>query len=269
MSLRGASADALAALGEELDAALRDGASAQQLGDDLFSVVSVLRAEPSLRRVATDASLAPEAKQGLVGQLFEGKIDPASLGLVKSAVGRRWTRARDLGDALERLSEVAVVKSAGSDSGRLADELFAFGEAVNAHPDLRDALSDPARSVDDKAALVRDLLQDQALPATVTLVQQSLAGTYRTVGSALETYQKVASEVHGQGVATVRVARPLSDSERSRLGEALSRHYGRTIHLNVVVDPDVIGGIKVEIGDDVIDGTVASRLADAQRKLAG
>ena len=116
---------------------------------------------------------------------------------------------------------------------------------------------------------MRSLLDGKALPATVTLAQQSLAGTYRTVTTALSTYQQVAATLHGQRVATVRVAHPLSDAEQERLTDALSRQYDRPIHLNTVVDPEVLGGIRVEIGDDVIDGTVASRLDDARRKLAG
>ena len=103
----------------------------------------------------------------------------------------------------------------------------------------------------------------------MTLALQALAGTYRTVAVALATYQQVAAQVHGERVATVRVAHPLADAERQRLSDALSRQYDRSIHLNVVVDPDVIGGIRVEIGDDVIDGTVSSRIAEAGRKLAG
>ena len=91
----------------------------------------------------------------------------------------------------------------------------------------------------------------------------------RTVTVALESYQKVAAEVRGQGVATVRVAQPLAQGERDRLAAALARTYGREVHLNVIVDPDVIGGIRVEIGDDVIDGTVSTRLDEAGRKLAG
>lgn len=269
MSFRGASAEAMAALTGELDGVLAGGADATRIGDDLFSVSRVLRTEPSLRRVATDVSVATEAKQGLVRQLFEGKVDGASLAIVATAVARRWTATRDLADGLERLSEIAVVRSAGRDSARLADELFAFGRAVNDSPELRDALANPARSATDKAAMVEDLIGGRALPATVALAKQSLAGTYRTVSTALETYQQVAADVHGQGVATVRVARPLSAADHDRLAAALSRQYGREVHLNVVVDPEVIGGIKVEIGDDVIDGTVANRLADAQRRLAG
>lgn len=269
MQLRGASADSLAVLLEDLQSRLAGGADAARVGDDLFTVAMLLRSEPGLRRVATDVSVESDAKQRLVAELFGGKVDAATLEIVQSAVGRRWTASRDLADALERLSEVAVVRSAGVDSARLSDELFAFGQVVADNTSLRDALSDRSRSVEDKSALVRSLLEGKALPATITLATQALAGTYRTVGSALASYQQVAAEVHGERVATVRVAHPLSAADRQRLTDALSRQYDRPIHLNVVVDPTVLGGIRVELGDDVIDGTVANRLDDARRKLAG
>jgi F-type H+-transporting ATPase subunit delta len=268
-AMRGASADALAELTSQLESTLRGGGDASRIGDDLFTVASVLRSEAALRRVATDPSIDASGKAGLVTEIFGGKVDPGTLDLLASAVARRWTVTRDLADALEHLGEVAVVRSAGDDSGRLADELFAYGQAVNDNPTLRDALSDPSRSQDDKAALVRSLLDGKALPATVALARQALAGTYRTVAAALAAYQQVAATVHGQRVATVRVAHPLSDADRQRLSDALSRQYDRQIHLNVVVDPEVLGGIKVEVGDDVIDGTVANRLDEARRKLAG
>ncbi len=268
-AMRGASADALAALTSDLESRLRSGADASRIGDDLFTVSSVLRAEAALRRVATDASVDAAAKAGLVGQIFGGRVDQNTLDLLGSAVGRRWTVSRDLADALEHLGEVAVVRSAGDDSGRLADELFEYGQTVNDNPSLRDALSDPSRSQHDKAGLVRSLLGGRALPATVTLAQQALTGSYRTVAAALTTYQQVAASVHDERVATVRVAHPLSDADRQRLSDALARQYDRRIHLNVVVDPGVIGGIKVEVGDDVIDGTVANRLDEARRSLAG
>lgn len=261
MTFRGPSADAVAALEGQL--------TGSASGEELFAVATVLRAEPALRRVATDVSVAGEAKAGLVRQVFGEKVGADVLSLVSDAVGRRWTATRDLADAIEHLGVVALVKSVGDQTSRLSDELFTVGQLVKDNPDLRDALSDPARSTVDKRGLVTALLSGKALPATIALVEQSLAGTHRTVGVALAAYQQVAAEVHGQGVATVRVAHPLSDADRQRLTESLSRQYDRTVHVNVVVDPDVIGGIRVEIGHDVIDGTVASRLDDARRKLAG
>lgn len=269
IALRGASADALAELTSELESKLGSGADASRIGDDLFTVSTLMRSEPSLRRVATDQSVDAKAKADLVTGIFGGKVDQVSMDVLASAVGRRWTVSRNLGDALEHLSEVAIVRSAGNDSARLADELHAYAQAVNDNPSLRDALSDPARSIADKAALVTGLLEGKALPATIALAKQALAGTYRTLPVALKTYQQVAAQVHGERVATVRVAHPLADAEKQRLSDALSRQYDRPIHLNEVVDPSVIGGIRVEIGDDVIDGTVASRIDDAGRRLAG
>jgi F-type H+-transporting ATPase subunit delta len=265
MLFRGASADAFAAVADELSSATADSST---LGEELFSVAALLRSEPGLRRVATDVSLPAEPKQSLISGILGDKVDAGTLAVVASAVGRRWTAARDLADALEGLGVIAVVRSAGEDAGRLSDELFAVGRIVDENPDLRAALSDPARSLDDKSDLLADLLGSKTLPATVTLTRQAVTGSYRTVSVALEEFSQTASDVHGEGVATVRVANPLSDGDRERLGAALARQYHRQIHLNVVVEPHLIGGIRVEIGDDVIDGTVSHRLEDARRRLA-
>ncbi|WP_148614805.1 F0F1 ATP synthase subunit delta [Nocardioides rubriscoriae] len=269
MDLRGASAEALAALTAELDSHLGSGEVTARLAADLFSVATTLRAEGALRRFATDGSIPPEAKSGLVGEVFGGKVADGALAVLRTAVTHRWTATRDLADSLEHLSVVALVKAAGSDSGRLADELFTWAQAVTDNHALRDALSDPARSNDDKAALISGLLEGKTLPSTVTLAVQALSGSYRTVTSALASYQKTVAEVHGEGVATVHVARELSDTEVRRLTDVLSAQYGRPVHLNLLVDPSVLGGIRVEIGDDVIDGTVVSRLDDARRRIAG
>jgi F-type H+-transporting ATPase subunit delta len=254
MDLRGASAEALAALTERLDDATGTQKAAATLGDELFTVSQLVRGEAGLRRFATDAALPAEAKQGMVQQVFSGRIGDPTLELLTDAAGRRWTRSGDLADVLERLSEIAVVRSAGAKADQLTDELFELSGIIDANPRFRSALSDPARSVDDKAALLGSLLDDKALPATVTLAKQSLAGTYHTITAAL---------------ATARVARPMSAADQKRLSELLGSQYDTTVHLNVVVDPDVLGGVRVEIGDEVIDGTIASRLDDARRRLVG
>jgi F-type H+-transporting ATPase subunit delta len=266
--LRGASAEALADLGDRLGEPATLGEAATT-GDELFSVAELLRADAALRRVATDASLPAEAKQGLARQVFEGKVGGPTLAIVEAAFGHRWTSQRDLPDVLERLSEVALARSTGAKADQLADELFGVARLVTTNLDLRDALANPARSVEDRAALVDAVLGDQVLPATAALTKQALAGTYGTLTAALEVYRSVVADTVGEGVATVRVAQPLAERDRDRLRKALSRQYGREVHVNEVVDPDVIGGIRVEVGDDVIDGTVAGRLDDARRRLAG
>ncbi|TWH01660.1 F-type H+-transporting ATPase subunit delta [Nocardioides sp. J9] len=267
VSFRGASADAVAALTDLVGGVAE--ASAATVAGDLFSVAGAFRSEAALRRVVTDQSVPAEARAGLVGDVFTGKVDAATLGLLREAAGRRWTRTRDLADALEQLGVVAAVRSVGIQGGTLVDELFGVRQLVTANSDLRNALSDPVRSAADKEALLEGILAGKVLPATLQLTKQALSGSYRTVVAALEDYERTAAEVQGEGVATVHVARALSDADQQRLQAALTRQYGRPVHLNVVIDPEVLGGLRVEIGDDVIDGTVAARLDDARRKIAG
>jgi F-type H+-transporting ATPase subunit delta len=269
--MRGASAESLAKLTDALEAAVDGGADATQVANDLFGVAEILRREPALRRVATDVSVTAQGKGDLIRQVFAEKLDRASLDLVAAAAGRRWAATRDLGDALELLGVIAVVRSAerAGQADALEDQLFSFERLVSQNPELRDALSDPARSVEDKRALVRGLLESRFTPAAVRLAEQSVAGTHRTVAVAMEEYQKVAAAHRNRLVATVRVAREIGEVEQQRLAGVLAGQYGRPVHLNVVVDPEVLGGMRVEIGDDVIDGTVASRLDEARRRLAG
>ncbi len=269
-SLRGSSAEALQVLGEQVDGDRYTLEEFAALAGDLFRAAALLRSEPALRRAVTDVSTPAEAKAALVHSLLDGKLGPAAVDLIAQAVGLRWVAARDLADALEHLGVVATVRSAGRrESVRLADELFVVAQVVEDNADLRIALSDPVRSGEDKRELLRRLLAQRALPATVTLVEQALAGSFRSFHAAITEYQKVAAATQGEGVALVRVARELTEAERTRLEQALSTQYARPVHLNIEVDPGLLGGMRVEIGDDVIDGTVVSRLDDARRRLAG
>jgi F-type H+-transporting ATPase subunit delta len=268
--MRGSSADALATLGDELLAQV-DGGDPARLADDLFAMSALLRRAPTLRRVVTDMSVPAKAKADVLRGLVQQHLDAASMTLVEKAVGLRWSATRDLGDALDHLAVVAVVRDAdrAGEADALENELFDFVRIVEVNPELRDALADRTRSVEDKQQLVRGLLEGRATSFTVRLVEQALTGTFRTVPLALEAYLKIATEHRNRLVALVRVAGELGGRDRRRLESALTGQYGREVHVNVRVDRDVVGGMKVEIGDDVIDGTVATRLDEARRRLAG
>ena len=70
-------------------------------------------------------------------------------------------------------------------------------------------------------------------------------------------------------VATVTTATDLSAAQRDRLAGILREAYGREIQLNVILEPQVLGGLRIQVGAQVVDSTVLSRLADARRRLAG
>jgi F-type H+-transporting ATPase subunit delta len=264
--LRGASAEARDDLVSRLEGLSGDSAT---LGEELFAVAAVLRSEAAVRRIATDASIEGDAKAGLMGNVFGSALGSDAVDLVKDAVQRRWTVPHDLADVIEYLGVLATVRSAGDEGGRISDELFEVRRTVDGNAGLRSALSDPARTADDKRGLLHQLLDGKVQKATLVLVSQAVSGTHGSVDRELEEFQHVAAEAKNEKIATVRTARPLADAEVDRLTQALSDQYATSVHLQVVVDPDVVGGLRVEIGDDVIDGTVSSKLEDAQRKLAG
>jgi F-type H+-transporting ATPase subunit delta len=238
-------------------------------GQELFGLAATLRGEPSLRRVATDAAVEPDAKASLAQSVFGKAVGDVALAVVTEAVRRRWTVSSDLATVIEQLGVVALVRSAGARSDQISGELFALSRVIEANPELRGALADSSRSAADKVGLLRGLLDGKVLPATLTLVEHAVSSATGTVERSIEQFQAVAAEVQGEMLATVRAAQELSEADRDQLSAALARQYGRDVRLQVVVDPELVGGLRVEIGDDVIDGSVSSRLDDARRRLAG
>lgn len=269
--MRGVSAKSLEQVLAAVDRQVADGAQPHALGDELFGVVALLDDEVSLRRVLTDPSTETEAQEGLARRILGERVGTATLEVIGAAVRGRWSSTRDLSDALELAGVVAHV--AGADkSGSLEDvedELFRFGRVATGDSELRSVLTDRAVPVDRKAKLVDDLLAGKASAATISLARQATAARSKGFEATLRDFAEVAADRRDRLVATVRVAAPLSQEDKERLAAALGRQYGREVHPNVVVDPSIIGGVSVEIGEDVIDGTVATRLEDARRRIAG
>lgn len=269
--IRGSSAESLETLSGVLADRLDAGEDGAALGDDLLRAGGLLRDQVALRRAATDPATASDAKSGLLAGVFGPHVGKAAADLLGKAGGLRWAASTDLPDALEQLGVSAIVVAADrdGDGDRLEDELFGFGRVVADHPDLRDALSDPARSVADKQSLVRGLLDGKVTAGTLRLVDEAVSGAHLTVSRAIEDYTRLAAAARGRRVATVRAAHALTEEQQRRLAAALGRDSDLPVHLNIVIDPDVTGGIRVEMGDHVVEGTIASRVDDAKRRVAG
>jgi len=249
---------------------LLPGADVSALAEDLFGVTGALDSSASLRRALVDPSRDPSAKRGLVEGLFGPKISAAASEILKVLVSQRWSDDHDLGDTTEMLAVEAVVVSAEA-AGRLdalEDDLFRFERLVVADSGLRDALSAQGGDENAKAALVEALLTGKASPEAVRLARQAaLSPRGRRFGRALESYLAVAAMRREQLTATVTVAVPLDDVQNRRLAQALSRIYNRAVQINVVLDDAVVGGVRVQVGDEVLDGTILRRLQEAERGL--
>jgi len=266
--LRGASAEALAELGQQASRTQTLG-DAATLGAQLFGVASVVRRDAALRRALTDASVEGEAKAGLAKAVFGSSLAEPATKLVEDAVSRRWIAGKDLPDALEQIAVAATVRSAGAKGKQVGDELFGVLRMIDGDSSLRGALADHSRLAEDRSVLLLSLIDGKTLPATAVLVGQAVTRERGTVESALQEFIDLAAAALDEGVATVTTARELTQEEQQRLGTALGQQYGMDVQLHVIVDPSLIGGLRVEIGDDVIDGTVLSRLDEARRRLAG
>jgi F-type H+-transporting ATPase subunit delta len=273
MTAHGASREALAAARERLDA-LTDSTSvdAVQLADELAAVTALLNREVSLRRVLTDPAQHGEAKAELAQRLLGGQVGGATADLVAGLVRARWSQPRDLVDTLEELASIADLTAAQRANALddVEDELFRFGRIVSSNTELRAALTDRTASKAAKSELLRSLLGGRAKATTERLVTRLVtAPRGRSLESGLESLSKLAAERRSRMVAVVTSAVPLSDGQKRRLGAALAKLYGRPMHLNLDVDPEVVGGIRVQVGDEIIDGAVADRLEDARRRIVG
>ncbi|MFE9374441.1 F0F1 ATP synthase subunit delta [Streptomyces sp. NPDC006711] len=270
--MNGASREALAAARERLDALMdHTSVDAAKLGDELAAVTTLLDREVSLRRVLTDPAQPGEARAQLAARLLGGQVGGETADLVGGMVRSRWSQSRDLVDSLEELASTADL-TAAQQSGALddvEDELFRFGRIVTSSPELRSALTSRTATVAAKSELLRSLLGGKANPVTERLVVRLVTRPRgRSLEAGLESLSKLAAGRRDRMVAVVTSAIPLTDIQKARLGAALAKIYGRQMHLNLDVDPEVLGGISVRVGDEVIEGTIAERLEEANRRLA-
>lgn len=269
--MRGSSRGARAAADKALTLAL-DGVDRAALAEELFSIAQAIETDVSLRRAFADPSREGDAKRALADRLFGGKVSEAATTLTGEVVAQRWSDEGDLGDTLEALAVRALIASAEK-AGRVdavEDELFRFERIIAADAGLRDTLSARNTDATGKAGVVRNLLEGKAAPETIRLAEQAvLVPRGRRLDRVLEAYLKLAAGRHDELTALVTAVLPLDEQQQSRLSAALRNIYGKKVTLQMVLDPSIVGGIRVQIGDEVVDGTVLRRLDMVRRDLTG
>lgn len=252
-----------------LDRVLDDQEPNSTLAGELFAVVDAIEGQPALRRSLTDPGLPAEQRKGLARQLLTGKVSDAAIRVTEEAAGLRWAGGRALASGIERQGVRAELRAAQR-NGQLddvEDQLFRFERTVAGERALSEALRDRSIDLSSRIALVTRLLDGKAHEATVVLARRAVGARAGSFVETVESYLARAAELRARGLATVRVARPMTEEQQTRLRAALSRQVGREVAMHVIVDPEVLGGVRVELGDEVIEGTVSDRLDNARREL--
>lgn len=254
-----------AALDTAIDGITTDAGTA----DELFAVVDLLDGQPTLRRSLSDPSATEANRAQLAESLFGGKISPAALAVVSAAVKTPWSSGNRLVTGLERQGIRLALQSAHRE-GRIDDvtgELYQLATTVDRNRELAGLLRDAQYPLAGKRDLIERLVSGKVHPVTATLASRAVKARRRTFALTAKQYVEMGAEIAGEKIARVTVARPLDAARTARLKSALVKQVGGPVNLQVEVDPAVLGGMNVVIGDDVIESTVAARLEDARRQL--
>jgi F-type H+-transporting ATPase subunit delta len=269
--MRGVSRASLAEVEERLEPLTADPRVAATVADELFGVARLLATQSVLRRALADPSRPAEARSGLITSVLAGQVSAETAGLAGAVAAARWSAPGDLTEAVEQLAVQATVALAEQEHhlDDLEDELFRFGRIVASQPALRMALTNPFVSAEAKRQLLAQLLGGKVTPEAQRLITEAAVSPIgRSLDLSLEEYARLAARRRERLVAEVHVAVALTSAQRRRLATALTAAYGHEVYLNVVLDPRITGGMTVRVGDELIDGSVTTRLAEAQRRLA-
>ena len=147
--------------------------------------------------------------------------------------------------------------------------MFEFRKVVDSDQQLQIALASRQASDEQKLSMVNQLISGKFGKEASLLIRFAVIGSAKVrISVVLEQFGKLLAAYAERLVATVTVAQALSDSQQAQLEKSLSRDYGNDLRLNIEIDPAILGGIKVQIAGEVIDGSVANRLKQAKMMLA-
>jgi F-type H+-transporting ATPase subunit delta len=234
----------------------------------LLAAARTIGGSQQLLSALSNPSASAAGTSALIDTVFAELSTPARE-LLHGMVASRWSSGDDLLAGIEETGFRAVAATA-SKPGVIEAELFELGRAVTSNAELELAIGSKRGAAAGKLALVVDLLGDRASVQSHAiaghLVQQPRG---RRIAELVRTAAITVADAAGTGVATVTVAQPMTAPQRTAVAASIERRYGREHVINQVVDPSLIGGVRVQVADEVIDGSVSAKLAELKLQLAG
>ena len=275
LAMKGASRQSLAAARALLEKKISslESAGISKVSTDLLSMVAVFDSNIALSRALTDPSRKTEDKSELVKRVFENGVSETTFAFVKELIALRWSYASDLVRAIERLGVETEAAAAEKDGAldRLESELFAFTQTIQDSSELRAVLADrTVQSTAKKSALIRTLLNGKATESTIRLIGAIVDQPRgRNVEAGMRDLTEAVAARKNRTIVHVKSAIALSKEQIDRITKSLSAQIGATVRLNVEIDPNILGGLSVRFGDELIDGSIATRIIGAERTLSG
>lgn len=270
--LRAASRDSLAQVVERFDSAVSglDADGLTRLADDLASTAKLLRGEAVLSRHLSDPSSADDPKVRLVERLLSGQVSDPALDILKNAASQRWSSTSDLIHSIQHVARLALLVRAEGEGQieDVEDQLFRFSRILDSEPRLISLLGEYTAPLEGRISLLNNVLGRRANKNTADLLRQTLDLLHgERADEAVRELANLAVSRRGEVVAQVRAAAELSDAQNERLTELLTRIYDRPVSIQLDVNPELLGGLTIAVGDEVIDGSLASKLAAAETRL--
>ncbi|GDZ14818.1 ATP synthase subunit delta [Bifidobacteriaceae bacterium MCC01954] len=244
---------------------------AWRIGNELFTITSALDNNIQLERALTDPSRPTADKVVVFKEMVGDQVHPMTTEIMTDLVSRRWSRARDIANAVEDFGVDAMMYYADATDSTLqvSIELSRLHSSLLNLPVVRSKLYDDQAPSEVRVKLFRELFGDKNLnKVTMRLAEHATCNLRRR--RYLETIQwliKKFSRHMGQSMITVTTAAPLKEEQIKRLIDVYSAKVGRQVHINSVVDPTVLGGMRIQVGDEVTDNTVVAQLQNLHRRV--
>ncbi|MDO4918576.1 F0F1 ATP synthase subunit delta [Kocuria sp.] len=238
----------------------------------LFQVLDVVDENGALRRALTDPSRSAADRVRLVHSLLDGRAEPTVVEIVAELASRRSATERELGDGIEHSAvQVAAVSAENRGGGNaleaVVDDLIRFKAMLDRSAEIQRAFSDSRASAQAKIALARRLMPGGSEESALLIERAVSEPRGALPGRLLEHFAQWIADRQQRWIARVSSARPLREDQLARLRDGLNRLYGRDLKLTTETDPSLVGGLRVQVGEEVIDGTVTHRLDQLQQRI--
>ncbi|MBC3186204.1 F0F1 ATP synthase subunit delta [Corynebacterium sp. zg-331] len=269
--MHAASRKALAEVAQSLDNQISGSVvTAATLGAELFDAVEFLDDHRSLRVAVAEASSTAQQRQGLITEVFEGKVSPATLMVLKEAAGARWSTPREFRVGLVALGRRALLRGAELEGTleQVEGELFELSRLLEHHPELTQLLSERAVARSRQRGLLATVLYGKVSKYTEALALQVIGRPERNPIDDVAALAAEAACLRGRTVAKVTSAGPLSEKQRQALAQKLGRIYGAEMDVFTEVDESLLGGMTIRVGDERIDGSTAGKIRRLRAQLA-